>query len=67
MIDEDEIKHNWDHWCQWMADKLMNHSGKGDVTYGYYIGDIEALRESVQMITDEILNQANNSKYDKAS
>jgi hypothetical protein len=20
MIDEDDIKHNWDHWCQWMAD-----------------------------------------------
>lgn len=20
MIEEDDIKHNWDHWCQWMAD-----------------------------------------------
>lgn len=55
------------HLPDYQVKKLMNHSGKADVTYGYYIGDIEALRESVQMITDEILNQANNSKYDKAS
>lgn len=52
---------------EYQVKKLVNHSGADDVTYGYYIADVEALRESVQCIADEILNQATNSKYDKAS
>lgn len=24
MIDEDDIKHHWNHWCEWMADNYNN-------------------------------------------
>lgn len=49
---------------EYQVKKLLNHSGKDNVTYGYYIADLEALRACIQAVTDEILNQATNSKYD---
>jgi len=35
--------------------KLANHSGRNDTTFGYFIVDIERLREPMQKITNELL------------
>ncbi|MBS1586940.1 MAG: tyrosine-type recombinase/integrase [Bacteroidetes bacterium] len=37
--------------------KLLNHSNT-DVTYGYYVADINKLRESIQTINDELMRWA---------
>lgn len=46
--------------------RLMNHASQnvdaGDVTAGYYVGDVEKLRVVVERITDTILRQAGASK-----
>lgn len=37
--------------------KLLNHSNT-DVTYGYYVADMNKLRESLQLIDDELMRHA---------
>lgn len=36
--------------------KILNHSSQ-DVTYGYYVADIEKLRQEVQKVNDELVRQ----------
>lgn len=43
----------------YLIKRLLNHRRNNDVKLGYIVYDIEALREPMQRIEDQILNRAN--------
>lgn len=46
--------------------KLVNHKSAGDVTAGYFVADVERLRQPMQEITDYILQQVGELPPDKS-